>query len=71
MLAPRPARLRSQRDINLWRIPFRMSLTSIVLFGVTLVPDILDKYGIEYCDRSVSLWEAAGRAVAKIQGATA
>ena len=30
---------------------------------------ILDKYGIEYCDRSVSLWEAAGRAVAKIQGA--
>jgi succinyl-CoA synthetase beta subunit/citryl-CoA synthetase large subunit len=28
---------------------------------------ILDKYGIEYCDRSVSLWEAAGRAVAKIQ----
>src|ERR1700748_2353918 len=32
---------------------------------------ILDKYGIEYCDRSVSLWEAAGRAVAKIQGEAA
>jgi succinyl-CoA synthetase beta subunit len=32
---------------------------------------ILDKYGIEYCDRSVSLWEAAGRAVAKIQGGAA
>jgi len=31
---------------------------------------ILDKYGVEYCDRSVSMWEAAGRAVAKIQGAT-
>jgi succinyl-CoA synthetase beta subunit len=29
---------------------------------------ILDKYGIEYCDRSVSMHEAAGRAVAKIQG---
>jgi succinyl-CoA synthetase beta subunit len=29
---------------------------------------ILDRYGIEYCDRSVSLWEAAGRAVEKIQG---
>jgi succinyl-CoA synthetase beta subunit len=29
---------------------------------------ILDKYGIEYCDRTVSLHEAAGRAVAKIQG---
>lgn len=32
---------------------------------------ILDHYGVEYCDRSVSLWEAAGRAVAKIQGAAA
>jgi succinyl-CoA synthetase beta subunit len=32
---------------------------------------ILDKYGIEYCDRSVSLHEAAGRAVAKIQGEAA
>ena len=29
---------------------------------------ILDKYGIEYCDRSVSMHEAARRAVAKIQG---
>jgi succinyl-CoA synthetase beta subunit len=32
---------------------------------------ILDSYGVEYCDRSVSMWEAAGRAVAKIQGAPA
>jgi uncharacterized membrane protein len=46
MLAPRPARLRSQRDINLWRIPLRMSLGAIGLFGVTLVPDVLDKYGV-------------------------
>ncbi len=30
---------------------------------------ILDRYGIEYCDRSVSMHEAAGRAVAKAQGA--
>ncbi len=29
---------------------------------------ILDRYGIEYCDRSVSMWEAAARAVAKVQG---
>jgi Succinyl-CoA synthetase, beta subunit len=29
---------------------------------------ILEKYGVEYCDRSVSMWEAAGRAVEKIQG---
>jgi succinyl-CoA synthetase beta subunit len=32
---------------------------------------ILDRYGVEYCDRSVSMYEAAGRAVAKIQGASA
>ena len=30
---------------------------------------ILERYGVEYCDRSVSMWEAAGRAVARIQGA--
>ena len=29
---------------------------------------ILEKYGIEYCDRSVSMHEAARRAVEKIQG---
>jgi succinyl-CoA synthetase beta subunit len=29
---------------------------------------ILAKYGVEYCDRSVSMYEAAGRAVAKISG---
>jgi succinyl-CoA synthetase beta subunit len=32
---------------------------------------ILDRYGVEYCDRSVSMWDAAGRAVAKVQGASA
>ena len=32
---------------------------------------ILDRYGVEYCDRSVSMHEAARRAVAKIQGAAA
>jgi succinyl-CoA synthetase beta subunit len=31
---------------------------------------ILEKYGVEYCDRSVSMHEAARRAVEKIQGAT-
>ena len=30
---------------------------------------ILEKYGVEYCDRSVSMHEAAGRAVAKMGGA--
>ncbi|MEX2196672.1 MAG: ATP-grasp domain-containing protein [Thermoleophilaceae bacterium] len=32
---------------------------------------ILDKYGVEYCDRSVSMHEAARRAVEKIQGVAA
>ncbi len=32
---------------------------------------ILERYGVEYCDRSVSMWEAANRAVTKIQGAPA
>jgi succinyl-CoA synthetase beta subunit/citryl-CoA synthetase large subunit len=32
---------------------------------------ILEKYGVDYADRSVSLHEAARRAVEKIQGATA
>jgi len=27
---------------------------------------ILEKYGVDYCDRSVSMYEAAGRAVAKL-----
>ena len=29
---------------------------------------ILRKYGVEYCDRTVSMYEAAGRAVRKMQG---
>jgi uncharacterized membrane protein len=45
MLAPRPTKLRSQRDINLWRIPLQLSLAAVALFGITLIPDILDKYG--------------------------
>jgi len=46
MLAPRATKLRSQRDINLWRIPLQLSLTAVTLFGITLIPDILDKYGV-------------------------
>jgi len=30
---------------------------------------ILKKHGVEYCDRSVSMYEAAGRAVAKLESA--
>ncbi len=32
---------------------------------------ILEAYGVEYCDRSVGMWEAARRAVDKIQGGAA
>ncbi len=32
---------------------------------------ILERYGVEYCDRSVSMHEAARRAVEKVQGVTA
>jgi uncharacterized membrane protein len=46
MLAPRPTKLRSQRDINLWRIPLQLSLIAVALFAITLVPDILDKYRV-------------------------
>jgi succinyl-CoA synthetase beta subunit/citryl-CoA synthetase large subunit len=31
---------------------------------------ILEKYGVEYCDRSVSMHEAARRAVEKVAGGT-
>ena len=46
MLAPRFTKLRSQRDINLWRIPLQLSLAAVALFGITLIPDVLDKYGV-------------------------
>jgi uncharacterized membrane protein len=46
MLAPRSVKLRSQRDVNLWRIPLRVSLAAIVLFGLTIIPDVLDKVGL-------------------------
>jgi uncharacterized membrane protein len=46
MPIPRPTKLRSQRDINLWRIPLQLSLAAVALFGITLIPDVLDKYGI-------------------------
>ena len=45
MLAPRPTKLRSQRDVNLWRIPLQLSLAAVALFALTLIPDILDKCG--------------------------
>jgi uncharacterized membrane protein len=46
MLTPRATKLRSQRDIDLWRIPLKLSLAAVGLFAITLIPDIFDKYGI-------------------------
>src|SRR5271154_5279945 len=46
MLARRPTKLRSQRDVNLWRIPLQVSLAAVALFGLTLIPDVLDKYEV-------------------------
>jgi uncharacterized membrane protein len=45
MKSPHRTKLSSQRDVNLWRIPLQLSLASIALFGLTMVPDVLDKYG--------------------------
>jgi uncharacterized membrane protein len=42
----RSTRLRSQRDVNLWRIPLLLSLSALALFGVTIIPDVLDKLGV-------------------------
>jgi uncharacterized membrane protein len=46
VLSHRSTKLRSQRDVNLWRVPLGISLGAIVLFGITLIPDVLDKYKV-------------------------
>src|SRR5581483_5927630 len=46
MLGPKTSVLRSQRDINLWRIPLLLSLAAVGLFAVTMVPDVLAAMGI-------------------------
>jgi uncharacterized membrane protein len=33
-------------DVNLWRIPLRFSLASLALFGLTLIPDVLEARGV-------------------------
>jgi hypothetical protein len=43
MLAARMTKLRSQRDINSWRIPLLMSGLAVGLFGLTMTFDVLDK----------------------------
>ena len=38
--------LRASRDVNLWRIPLLLTVLGIALFGLTMVPDVLDALGI-------------------------
>jgi uncharacterized membrane protein len=38
--------LRSRSDVNLWRIPLLLSLASLALFGLTMIPDVLDSLGV-------------------------
>ena len=33
-------------DVNLWRIPLEFSLASVALFGLTMIPDVLDARGV-------------------------
>ena len=32
-------------DVNLWRVPLSFSLASLALFGLTMIPDVLDARG--------------------------
>ena len=38
-------RIGRSSDVNLWRIPLEFSLASLVLFGLTMIPDVLDSRG--------------------------
>jgi uncharacterized membrane protein len=38
--------LRTRSNVNLWKIPLALSLASVALFGVTMVPDVLDAVGV-------------------------
>jgi uncharacterized membrane protein len=42
----RPRVPRSSSNINLWRTPLYLSLGSVGLFGLTIIPDALDAFGV-------------------------
>jgi uncharacterized membrane protein len=73
MPAPRPTKLRSQRDINLWRIPLQLSLAAAALFAITLIPDILDKYGVIHIPSWLTMGSTddAGAILSAMMGAVA
>ncbi len=39
-------RVGNSSDVNLWRIPLGFSLASLALFGLTMIPDVLDARGV-------------------------
>ncbi len=44
-MASRSHARQTQSNVNLWRIPLGLSLASIALFGLTMIPDTLDALG--------------------------
>lgn len=38
--------LRARSDVNLWKIPLALSIASVALFCLTMVPDVLDAIGV-------------------------
>ncbi len=36
----------SRSDVNLWRVPLFLSIAALGLFGLTMIPDILDSLGV-------------------------
>jgi uncharacterized membrane protein len=38
--------LASRSHVNLWRIPLLLSLAAVALFGLTMIPDVLDSKGV-------------------------
>ena len=38
--------IRSRSDVNLWRIPLLLTLCAFGLFGITMIPDVLDSLGV-------------------------
>ncbi len=43
---PQPQLLHARSNVNLWKIPLALSLCGVALFGITMVPDVLDAVGI-------------------------
>ncbi len=36
----------SRSDVNLWKIPLLLSVAALALFGLTMIPDVLDALGV-------------------------